>query len=116
MLYKNGVDSTGVQAPIWYAIGVFECLFYKRKQVMVVTSLVDGVHSVNSLHKVGCAVDIRTRDIPQVDVDFIIADAKLLLFPLGFDVVTEVPEGETAHIHVEYDPKPNRSTWRSQVA
>lgn len=70
------------------------------------TSLRDGVHMNHSLHYVGMAVDIRTRDFvadlrSAEEIKQKVFEAiKARLKPLGFDVVFEAD-----HIHVEYDPK-----------
>ncbi len=107
MLLKVGVISEGVQPPTWYALGVFEALYYTRGYEMTVTSLVDGVHpDAKNIHGRGFAADLRINGVPDGFVVDIVNAATKLLFPLGFDTVLE-----TDHIHVEYDPKPGRDEW-----
>jgi hypothetical protein len=120
MLYKHGVDFVGLQAPMWYALGVMEVIYAKKGEHMVLAVGTDGVHSVpNSLHAKGLAVDLRTRNLSDTIVALMVADAKLILFPVGYDVVNEhhtVVDGvEQPHIHVEYDPKPGRGSYTQQV-
>lgn len=121
MLYRHGANFTGLKAPIWYALGVMECIYVKRGFQMVLAYGDDGVHSVpNTLHGQGLAVDLRTRTLPETTVAIMVAEARLILYPLGFDVVNEhdkvdangVPQ---PHIHVEYDPKPGRDSYTKQV-
>ena len=76
----------------------------------------DGVHSVlNTLHGKGLAVDLRTRNLPSSTVALIVADAKKILFPLGYDVVNEHDKPGQPHIHVEYDPKPERDSFVKEL-
>lgn len=65
----------------------------------VITSAADGTHKQNSLHYVGKAFDLRTRDLLQGHAE---AAREKLAAALGdqFDVVLE-----SDHIHVEFDPK-----------
>ena len=64
---------------------------------VTVTSGKDGIHSKNSLHYVGRAIDIRTRDMKLPAYT-----ARKLKIALGnnFDVILE-----SDHIHIEFDPK-----------
>ena len=66
---------------------------------VVVTSVVDGVHSQGSLHYVGYAADLRIWAIEDNELDEF---ARGLSEELGveFDVVLE-----TDHIHMEFQPK-----------
>lgn len=107
MLLKIGVNTSGVQAPTWYAVGVFDGLYVGHGCELVVTSLTDGIHpDLKNIHGRGFAADLRIASIPPSVIESIVARAKEMLFPKGFDVVLE-----TDHIHVEYDPKPTRDNW-----
>lgn len=111
MLYKHGVDLSGIDASIWYALGYIERLYESQGATLVVTSGRDGVHSVSSLHPKGFAVDVRTSNLAQQVRDTILAQGKLKLFPLGYDFIYESTTGDE-HFHLEYDPKPTRDTWQ----
>lgn len=94
---KDGVDVRGLHSKIWDAIYLIEPFFSNHGTSITLTSALDGVHSHGSLHYVGCAVDIRIRDISFVNELFnLIKD----LLPSGYDVVLE-----DTHIHIEWQPK-----------
>lgn len=65
--------------------------------IMTITSANDGKHTVNSLHYVGQAIDIRSRDMHDSD-----RVCYFLRMSLGkhFDIINEMD-----HIHIEYDIK-----------
>lgn len=65
----------------------------------VITSARDGKHMVGSLHFVGRAIDLRTRDMPLMG-SAAIAESLREVLGKDFDVVLEKD-----HIHLEYDPK-----------
>lgn len=65
----------------------------------IVTSGTDGVHGHDSLHYVGLAIDIRTRDLTKKQTEWLAAKLREVLGK-NFDVVIEKD-----HIHIEYDPE-----------
>lgn len=66
---------------------------------IVVTSILDGVHSTRSLHYKGLAFDMRIYIYSQSVVKSIMEELEYLLGK-NYDVVLEKD-----HIYVEYDPK-----------
>lgn len=101
IVYKEGVRIRGIRPELWLAIKAAEDSFDFLGQQLVVTSIVDGVHSSTSLHYVGHAFDCRTKHLSPERRLVILDDLKQRLAPLGdFDVVLE-----TDHLHVEYQPK-----------
>ncbi len=121
MLYRHGASYEALKAPIWYALGLMEGIYVRKGYQMVLAFGDNGVHSVpNTLHGKGLAVDLRTRTLPTSAVATMVAEARLILFPMGFDVVNEhdtvdangVPQ---PHIHVEYDPKPGRDSYVKEL-
>lgn len=100
MLFKKGVKREGVQYQIWYAIGVAEMIFRANGQKLVITSLTDGTHMVNSCHAKGLAMDIRTKGVPSDMLMTLFNALKRTLDPLGYDTIVEKD-----HIHSEFDPK-----------
>jgi hypothetical protein len=64
----------------------------------VVTFTTNGTHSPNSLHYSGNAVDLRTRDLTQAQINNIVENLQEQLGD-DYDVIFE---GD--HIHIEYDP------------
>jgi RHS repeat-associated protein len=96
--YKD--SSQGLQPSILKLEGTVDTAFQKvAGRDAIITFATKGEHSPGSLHYVGQAIDLRTRDLSteqKVEV------AELLQEAVGsdFDVVTE-----GSHIHVEYQPK-----------
>ena len=101
MRTKDGsVNLEGLESTVRDALSVMETCRRTALKVlssgeMVVTSARDGKHREHSLHYVGQAVDLRTRDFVDMWVQY-------LRQALGedWDVVAEKD-----HIHCEYDPK-----------
>jgi hypothetical protein len=111
VIYKHGVDLSGLDPAIWYGLGYIESLYNSRGYELVVTSGREGVHSVNSLHGKGKAVDIRSKILSQLDRDTIVAQVRLRFWKLGYDFIYEdTPSNE--HFHFEFDPKPTRDKWQ----
>ena len=106
MKIKQGVITTGVCPQIWYAAGVVDAIYRNKSCLMVITSMVDGIHMSGSKHSTGEAMDIRTLGLTQSEGDIIYAQIKSLLDPQGFDTVDERNKpGVVAHFHIEFDPK-----------
>ena len=64
----------------------------------IVTSGTEGDHMAGSLHYVGKAIDLRSRDLTSMQVVQLLGSLRAWLGE-DFDVIDEVN-----HIHVEYDP------------
>lgn len=93
MRIKSGVKLAGVRPEIVIAMHVVDSVMGGK---LVITSVVDGVHGVNSLHYVGLAFDMRTRD--TADVNKLAKDIRNALGS-EYDVVVE-----KTHIHIEFQP------------
>lgn len=108
---KPEVKETGVSREIWFALGYAAALKdCHYNQHLTVTSLTDGVHNPGSLHPLGLAADLRTRDMEESQAESFFGDLKGALEPMGYDVVWEGGVGATpattgAHVHVEFQPK-----------
>ncbi len=104
MIYiKSGVklEKDGVRIhdkTVKALIGVSN-VFLKHGYDTTITSCLDGVHSVNSLHYKGKAMDFRTRHLPDLTLKRVVRDDIAAELGGEFDVVLE-----STHIHVEYDP------------
>jgi|TARA_R110000824_G_scaffold216127_3_gene402723 uncharacterized protein YcbK (DUF882 family) len=97
---KEGVLVNGLKPEILFGLQIAEGYFESMGiSEVVVTSVVDGVHSQGSLHYVGYAADLRIWAIEDNELDEF---ARGLSEELGveFDVVLE-----TDHIHMEFQPK-----------
>ena len=64
----------------------------------VITSLLDGVHSKNSLHYTGNAFDLRVWIYTEKQKKAVLYQLRKKL-GINYDVINE-----TDHIHVEFDP------------
>jgi len=102
MTTKPGVSVAGLQAEAVYGLMIVREVFREHSREMVVTSGTDGKHSPGSLHYIGQAFDLRSRHIPQPDLDTIVTRCRERL-PGSFDVVLE-----SDHIHIEHQPKKPR--------
>lgn len=96
---KKGVKINGLRPELSLALQIADGIYNNHKTEMVITSVVDGVHSSNSLHYSGCAADLRIRDLPSGNASLVTKDMSEKLGS-DFDVVLE-----RDHIHVEYQPQ-----------
>lgn len=98
MRLKQGVDIRGIKPELILAMVLVEPVISKHAK-FVVTSVCDGTHMKTSLHYQGLAMDVRTREIPEVMLRPCLEEIKSVLGS-QFDVVLE---GD--HYHIEFDPK-----------
>ena len=96
MKFKEGVKVFGIRQEALLILMCAETVWARQGEEVVCTSVVDGSHSVASLHFAGCAVDLR---IWGLDVEKAAAELREALTD-EYDVVVEAD-----HIHVEYQPK-----------
>lgn len=97
---KHSARITGIGNEILFAIQVAEGVWKdKGLGILTITSCTDGKHSPGSKHYVGKAVDFRSMNLTNDQVQFAATDLKDRL-GTEYDVVVE---GD--HIHVEHDPK-----------
>lgn len=100
MKIKEGVKLTGMSAEILLALIIAQAtaklfdVYYR----ITITSVTDGKHGKGSLHYIGNAADIRSKDMDFESEHFVM----LLREALGknYDVINEKD-----HIHIEYQPK-----------
>lgn len=96
---KPGVRIHGLRPEVILACVVAEGVYREEGFDLTITAGIDGKHMAASLHYAGCAVDLRTRDIPADKLEKI---RKKIKERVGddFDVVLE---GD--HFHLESQPK-----------
>jgi len=99
MRLKQGVRTTGVQSALLIAMMVADQVCRENAVEFVITSIVDGVHSAGSLHYIGSAFDMRTRNMNTI-VKQRASDEIRTRLAEDYDVVLE-----SDHIHVEWQPK-----------
>lgn len=108
---KPGVRIHGMRPEINFAMTAIDGFMRDHGHPLTtITSVIDGTHSPGSLHYVGAAFDIRTRDLPHDKLEqYRIAIKELI--GMDFDVVIE-PD----HIHVEFQPKQSYSKAKEATA
>jgi len=96
---KTGAEVNGLRTEMLLAITVADTLYTKHNVDCVITEGTGGKHGIGSLHYVGLAVDLRTRDM---DVDTQVKVRQELQEALGrqYDVLREKD-----HMHIEFQPK-----------
>ncbi len=100
MKLKNGTSIFGLRSEILLAFLIADKVFSKYHVECVLTSGTDSKHGRASLHYVGLAIDLRTRDFANdAEVELAAKDLRDALND-EYDVVVE-----KNHIHVEYQPK-----------
>ena len=97
MEFKKGVLITGVQPEIVLAIIIIEGVCDGLGVDLVITSCRDGEHSKNSKHKLGFAVDIRTRDLSDHEKTKLAQDIRAALTSEFFVLL------EDDHIHIQFN-------------
>jgi hypothetical protein len=99
--FKGGVK---LQPEILLAIMIADGVYAScGVRDLMITSLLDGVHSTNSLHYKGLAVDLRTKGTGLAQRLF--DGVRKALPSTLYDVILENKDQENEHIHIEYDPK-----------
>lgn len=99
LFIKEGVRIQGLRPETGLALQIIEGAFRDAGHPCTLTAAIDGKHMAGSLHYVGCAVDIRTRDLQPSELETLKAELQNRLSS-DFDVVLE---GD--HFHIEYQPK-----------
>ena len=103
MKFKEGVllrkGTTQMQAVIVGAMSTVDFIYSNFNKELVITSVVDGKHSKNSLHYKGLAFDCRISYFTEEEKKDV-RDCIAIALGDDFDVVLEV-----THIHIEYDPR-----------
>jgi hypothetical protein len=101
---KTGVRILGLRPEMLLAVQVAESLWQAEGVTLVVTSAMDGVHSANSGHYRGCAVDFRTNTLAPGRVAAVVRALAAALGP-DFFVLYEAEGTPNAHCHAEYRPQ-----------
>ena len=97
MKVKTGASIAGLQRCMTPVLIVADGIWHSLKQELVVTSGLDGTHSVKSLHYCGKAVDLCTRYFNDTQKAHAV---KLLKEQLGFAYTVL---SEPTHIHVQFN-------------
>lgn len=97
--FKKGVKVFGIQGETLAALLTVSEAYRSHNLDCIVTSCVEGEHSFASLHYTGCALDFRTRHVPEIEIDELVQEVRDALTS-EYDVVLE-----STHLHVEFQPK-----------
>ena len=98
--FKKGVKVFGIRPELILAFQVADPIYSEYEADVVVTSVRDGRHSYTSLHYIGCAADIRTKNLPNVgNVEAVAKEIRQALTN-EYDIIVE-----RDHIHIEFQPK-----------
>jgi len=97
---KSGVKVAGMRPELVLAMIVAESAYRERGYDCIITSVMDGRHSIKSKHYAGQAFDCRTRHLPDQSAIETVAGAIRKALAPHYDVIIE-----SDHIHVEFDPK-----------
>ena len=95
---KRGVKVQGLQPEMLLALMVAQAAFLEKAIQLVITSALDGQHSARSKHKLGYAVDLRTRDMPPGDMALNLAGK--IKSALGNEYFVLL---ESDHIHIQFN-------------
>ena len=100
MRFKGSVTLNGVKPEVVTALIVCNDIYANYGQDMVVTSITEGTHGKGSLHYVGFAFDLRTRNFQYPkDIDLVVKDMREYLTE-EFDIIIEKD-----HLHIEFQVK-----------
>lgn len=108
---KTGVNPANVVPEMLLANQVVCSVFQYHNQDCIITSMHDGVHSVNSLHSRGglCrAIDYRTKHLSDMEKTFIVNGIKEAL-GANYDVILESLGQPNEHLHIEVGPTLERA-------
>jgi len=99
MSIKPGVEVNGLQTEMLLAFVIANEIYSEYGVKCTLTEATGGKHGVASLHYVGFAIDLRTRDMSASMAEIITQKLKEALGD-QYDVVLEKD-----HIHIEFQPK-----------
>jgi hypothetical protein len=103
---KEGVELTGLSEHMWVALHQVHCIFMQNDlESVTVTSTLDGEHKPGSLHYLGNAIDIRTRDIHADTIQRVYYVIKKILKQIDKRYQTVLHD---THLHIEYDRRINK--------
>jgi len=96
---KEGAKVNGLRPEILIAWDIAYNVYIKYGVDCILTEGTGGTHGIGSLHYVGLAIDLRTRDFKAGIAEEVKVELKSLLSS-QYDVILE-----SDHFHVEYQPK-----------
>lgn len=102
---KPGVRILGLRPELVLAIHVAEGIWMKAgAPALVITAGIEGQHVEASDHYAGCAIDLRTKNLPAGQLDAVMQQLQTAL-GADFYVLIENRGEPAEHIHVSWRPK-----------
>ena len=83
---------------------VVNSVYEELNEDLEITCMIEGIHSVASLHYAGQGVDLGVHKIPPANRVIILNKAKTALGE-DFDLIHESIGLPNEHFHLEYQPK-----------
>lgn len=105
MYLKYSVLVEGIRPETLMAVMIANDVWKSAGYEMTLTSIKDSAHRTGSLHYKGWAVDIRTKDLPDLPTKQELIGALRSRLTRDYDIVFEDQGGDNEHLHVEFDPK-----------
>lgn len=73
--------------------------------VPMITSANDSKHLPTSYHFQDYAIDVRSKDLTDLQKDAVLAHLRMQLTGLNYDVLLEHRGGENEHFHIEFNAR-----------
>lgn len=100
MRFKEGIKLAGLRAEIVIALTIAADVFRDVASAeLIVTEVTGGKHGRGSLHYVGQAADLRSRNLTKTQQNNVVLELRERLGE-NYDVILE-----KTHIHLEFQPK-----------
>ena len=103
LCFKSGVHVFGLHQEMLWALDRCVEVWAQTGKNVTVTSARGGAHSIRSLHYGGHAVDLRSRNLNDLEIAAIMAGLPTALGD-NFDIIFE-----GNHFHIEYQPENKHS-------
>lgn len=94
---KRGISIKGISANLMPALIIANEIFSSIGKPLVITSLLDGEHMINSKHYIGDAMDIRIFHLNKNELKEVLDSLRSALFN-SYNIILEKD-----HIHIELD-------------
>lgn len=88
-----------------YVLDVVTRVWSRYGRMATVTSGTDGVHSANSSHYDGLALDFRTKDIDNINTKRAMVEEVRDILGRDYFVLFEDEGLPNEHLHIEYRPR-----------
>lgn len=116
IIFKSGTSLYGLHPKIKMALWKVRRVLLEAGYRTVVTSGWDYTHSQNSFHHYGMAVDIRSNEIPSMEMKREVLRRMATSLGPEYDVLLESPGKSNEHFHIEWEGgRAVREDWLAEV-